>query len=232
MTTPYAGLRARLWGSAAAVGAAYGLFLLITALRLPAGAELTGQFGAQPLVKAAMAVLLAGAALTHPRARERGWLVGALAFSAAGDFLLAIPWWGPSFVGGLGSFLLAHLCYLAVLVPLAAPRRGRVVGAAVVAVASLGLLSWFWPHLLADGLAAPVTVYIAVLAAMTAAALLAGLPTVWTAVGAVCFAVSDAMIGIGRFVLDSEALAVPVWWFYAAAQLLITAGFFFGRAPK
>jgi hypothetical protein len=30
-------------------------------------------------------------------------------------------------------------------------------------------------------------------------------------------------------VLGSEALAVPIWWAYAAAQVLITAGFFFGR---
>jgi uncharacterized membrane protein YhhN len=81
-----------------------------------------------------------------------------------------------------------------------------------------------------------------------------------TAVGALCFLVSDAMIGIGRFVLGagaagsatfasgaagsatfasgaagsatfaSEALAVPIWWAYAAAQILITAGLFFGRA--
>jgi uncharacterized membrane protein YhhN len=61
-------------------------------------------------------------------------------------------------------------------------------------------------------------------------ALLADLPTPWTALGAVCFAVSDAMIGISKFVLGSEALAVPIWWAYAASLLLITAGFFFGRA--
>jgi uncharacterized membrane protein YhhN len=67
------------------------------------------------------------------------------------------------------------------------------------------------------------------LGAMVCAALLAQLPTIWTAVGAMCFAVSDAMIGIGRFVLGNEALAVPIWWAYAAAQILITAGFFFGR---
>ena len=72
-----------------------------------------------------MAVLLAGAALTHPIARERRWLVAALVFSAAGDFLLAMPWWEPSFVLGLAAFLLAHLCFLAALLPLAtrsAPR--------------------------------------------------------------------------------------------------------------
>ena len=44
----------------------------------------------------------------------------------------------------------------------------------------------------------------AVLAAMVCAALLARLPTPWTAVGAVCFAVSDAMIGIGEFVLGDR----------------------------
>ena len=68
-----------------------------------------------------------------------------------------------------------------------------------------------------------------VLVAMVSVALLAELPTPWTAVGAVCFAWSDAMIGISRFVLGTEALAVPIWWTYAAAQVLITAGFFFGR---
>jgi uncharacterized membrane protein YhhN len=79
---------------------------------------------------------------------------------------------------------------------------------------------------------APVTLYMAVLAAMVCAALLARLPTPWTALGAVCFAVSDGMIGIGKFVLGSEALAVPIWWAYGTSLLLITAGFFFGRTPE
>ncbi|HTM86396.1 MAG TPA: lysoplasmalogenase, partial [Mycobacterium sp.] len=209
--------------------ALYGLFLIVTALRLPAGAELTGQFGLQPAAKSAMAVLLVAAALHHPLVRERRWLVGALAFSAIGDWLLAIPWWPPSFVGGLGAFLIGHLCYLGALVPLAVFGRARGIGVGVVALASLALLVWFWPQLLADGLTVPVTIYIVVLAAMVGAALLARLPAVWTAVGAGCFAVSDAMIGIDRFVLDAETLAVPIWWLYAAAQLLITAGFLFGR---
>ena len=88
---------------------------------------------------------------------------------------------------------------------------------------------WLWPQLGREGLTVPVTVYIVVLGTMVCAALLARLPTIWTAVGAVFFAGSDAMIGIGRFVLGNEVLAVPIWWTYAAAQILITAGFFFGR---
>lgn len=225
-----AALRARgLWLGAAAVAAGYGLFLIVTASRLPAGAELTGQFSLQPAVKALAAVLLAGAALTHPIVRERRWLVGALIFSAAGDFLLAMPWWEPSFVLGLAAFLVAHLCFLTALLPLAVSSPARVAGVAVMAAACVALLVWFWPRLIAEGMAVPVTLYIAVLGAMVCVALLADLPTPWTALGAVCFAISDAMIGIGKFVLRSEALAVPIWWAYAASLLLITAGFLFGR---
>jgi uncharacterized membrane protein YhhN len=219
--------------AAAVVGAGYGVFLILTALRLPSGAELTGQFALQPAVKALTAVLLAGAALTHPIARERRWLIFALVFSAAGDFLLAMPWWQPSFVLGLGAFLVAHLCFLAALIPLVWRSGPRLAAAAVTVLACVALLVWFWPRLLDDGMAVPVTLYIAVLGAMVCAALLARLPTPWTALGAVCFAVSDGMIGISKFVLgptNTEVLAVPIWWAYATSLVLITAGLFFGRA--
>ena len=209
------------WLAAVVVAACYGIFLIVTALRLPSGAELTGQFWLQPAVKATAAVLLAAAALTHPITRERRWLIGALVFSAAGDFLLAMPWWEPSFVLGLAAFLVAHLCFLAALLPLCAPSAPRVTAAAVVVAACIALLIWFWPKLITEGMAVPVTVYIAVLGAMVCAP--------WTALGAVSFAVSDAMIGVGKFVLGSEALAVPIWWAYATSLVLITAGFFFGR---
>ncbi|MCX2930291.1 lysoplasmalogenase [Mycobacterium sp. CVI_P3] len=230
ISPPYVRTPTRWWlaGAAAAIG--YGIFLVVAALGLPDNAELTGRFTGQPAVKALMAVLLAVAALGHPIVRERRWLVAALLFSAGGDFFLAMPWWQPSFVLGLGSFLVTHLCYLGALLPLRGSSRPRLAASAVVLVACVGLLVWFWPRLVADGLTIPVTVYIAVLGAMVCAALLARLPTPWTALGAVCFAVSDGMIGIGRFILDSPALEVPIWWVYATSQVLITAGFFFGRA--
>jgi uncharacterized membrane protein YhhN len=233
MQTPYASrMVVGAWVAAGWAGVAYGAFLTVMALRSPPGAELTGQWTAQPAFKASMALLLAFAAAAHPVVGERRWLMPALVFSAAGDALLAIPWWTASFVFGLAAFLLAHLCFLGALVPLASSStrsRPRLIAAAAMCVACAALLVWFWPHLGRDGLTLPVTVYIVVLGAMVCAALLARLPTIWTAVGAVCFAGSDAMIGIGRFALGNEALAVPIWWTYAAAQILITAGFFFGR---
>lgn len=227
--SPYLRTLTTWWAAGATVAAGYGVFLAVAALQLPANAELTGRFPGQPGVKALMAVLLAVAALCHPIRRERRWLVAALLFSAGGDFFLALPGWQPSFVLGLGSFLIAHLCYLGALLPLRGTSRPRLVVCAVVVIACVSLLVWFWPSLVADGLTIPVMVYMAVLAAMVCAALMARLPTPWTALGAVCFAVSDGMIGIGRFVLDSPALEVPIWWVYATSQVLITAGFFFGR---
>jgi uncharacterized membrane protein YhhN len=220
------------WVAAGWAGLAYGVFLTIVALRSPPGIELTGQWGAQPAFKASMALLLALAAAAHPVVRERRWLMLALLFSALGDVLLAVPWWEASFVLGLGAFLLAHLCFLGALLPLArgsGRSRPRLIAVASVCAACVVLLTWFWPQLEHDGMTIPVTVYMLVLVAMVSAALLARLPTLWTAFGAVSFAWSDAMIGISRFVLGTEALAVPVWWTYAAAQVLITAGFFFGR---
>lgn len=215
------------WAVGGWCGVAYGLFLTATALRSAPGEDLTGHWVAQPAFKASMALLLAVGAAAHPIARERRWLMPALLFSAVGDWLLAIPWWAPSFVAGLTSFLLAHICFLAALIPLSRPSGARMSAVVVTCVACAALLVWFWPRL--HALMLPVTVYIVVLGAMVCAALLARLPTIMTAAGAVFFAVSDAMIGIDRFVLDNETLAVPVWWTYAVAQILITAGFFFGR---
>lgn len=218
-----------LWVGAAVVAAGYGVFLIVAATRLPSGADLTGQFTGQPAVKAAAAVLLAVAAGYHPIRRERRWLVPALVFSATGDFLLAMPWWQPSFVLGLAAFLVAHLCFLAALWPLARRSTPRLVAVGLTVIACVALLAWFWPRLVEQGMAVPVVAYIAVLGAMVCTALLAQLPTPWTALGAVCFAVSDAMIGISQFVRGDQLLAVPIWWAYATSLLLITAGLFFGR---
>ncbi len=233
MQVPYAPrVVAGGWVLAGWAGLAYGIYLTVIALRSPPGTELTGHWIMQPPFKASMALLLTVAAAAHPSVRERRWLMPALLLSAVGDWLLAIPWWTLSFVSGLGAFLLAHLCFLAALFPLATkarPSGPRIAVAVLMCLASIALLVWFWPHLAGDKLTIPVTAYLVVLTAMVCTAQCARLPTTWVAVGALCFAASDAMIAIGRFILGNEALAVPIWWSYAAAQILITAGFFFGR---
>jgi uncharacterized membrane protein YhhN len=92
MGTPYARSRTRLvWVAATIVGACYGVFLIVTALRLPSGADLTGQFTLQAAVKALTAVLLAVAALTHSISRERRWLMSAGLFFGPASVPSATP---------------------------------------------------------------------------------------------------------------------------------------------
>lgn len=224
------------WVVAGWVALGYGIYLTVLALSSPPGTELTGHWVLQPAFKASMALLLTLAAAGHARVRERRWLMPALLLSAVGDAVLAMPWWALSFEVGLAAFLLAHLCFIGALFPLvpefgkgAGPSKPRIAAAVLMCLAAVALLVWFWPHLGAAKLTVPVSAYLAVLTVMVCTALLAELPTIWTAVGALCFAASDSMIAIGRFILGNEALAVPIWWSYAAAQILITAGFFFGR---
>src|ERR1700727_1936386 len=171
MQTPYAPrVMVGAWVAAGWAGIAYGAFLTITALRSPPGAELTGQWVAQPAFKASMAMLLALAAAAHPVVRERRWLMPALLFSAVGDALLAMPWWAPSFVFGLASFLLGHFCFLGAELPLARESRQsgrsrtRWIAVGLVCAACVGLLAWFWPQLGREVVTLPATGRRAVLA--------------------------------------------------------------------
>ena len=159
---------------------------------------------------------------TAPAALTRLWAAGAAVGAAYGAVLIVAAVRLPAGSALTGQFPGQPVVKALMAVLLAA--------AAVVVVACALLLVWFWPHLTEQGLALPVTVYIAVLGAMVCAALLARLPSPWTALGAVCFAVSDGMIGISEFIRHDQLLAVPIWWAYAISQVLITAGFFFGRS--
>ena len=160
MEVPYAPrLVSGGWVVAGWAGISYGVYLTVLALRSPPGTALTGHWLLQPPFKASMALLLTVAAVAHPIVRERRWLMPALLLSAVGDWMLAIPWWPMSFGLGLAAFLLAHLCFLGALVPLARTSRVRLAAVAFMCLVSVSLLAWFWPHLGRDKLTIPVTLY-------------------------------------------------------------------------
>ncbi|MBB1632814.1 lysoplasmalogenase [Cupriavidus sp. UME77] len=216
------------WLAGTMAGLVYGGLLVTVAMDSPPGAPLNGQIAFQPLWKTAMALLLVRAAHFHPLRRERRWLMAALLFSALGDFLLAMPWLSFSFIGGLGAFLIAHFAYLGLFVPMAGDWRAhRLIACGVVVGAAGVMLARFWPNL--GTLAVPVSVYIGALAAMACAALLAKLPTPLAAIGALCFAVSDGLLGTARFLVPFDTFALGIWWTYAAAQVLLVAGVAAGR---
>lgn len=115
-------------------------------------------------------------------------LLGIVA-SMLGDILL-----GPSFIGGLGCFALAHLMYV-VLFSTSVRRR-------VIPWWTLAYVAWIvalaivlWPHLSGD-LQIPVVCYGAVLAltAMTSARVNA-----WTTLGGALFLLSDSTLALRMF---------------------------------
>ena len=216
------------WIAGTLAGIIYGALLVQVAIELPDGAPLTGHIAMQPAWKTAMALLLARAAWFHRPLVERRWLVTALLFSALGDLLLALPTLTFSFMGGLGAFLLAHLAYLRVLVPLAGDTRPhRLIACGAMLGVAGTMLGRFWPNM--GPLTVPLAIYVGVLAAMACSALVARLPTPLAALGALCFAASDMMIGIARFLVPFESFQLGIWWTYAAAQVLLVAGIVAGR---
>lgn len=206
--------RNAIWLSAVAIGA--GLAIV--------GAEVDGLRVLHYLFKPLTTLLIAAMVwrmATTGHGYRRAVLAGLL-LSLLGDVFLMLP--GDWFAFGLGSFLLAHLCYL-----WAFRLRGDgfrpawpVLAYGVVAAA---VLAYLWPHLPAE-LKIPVVVYVAALAGMAAQA-----ACVWrqrpdraaaaAAMGGACFVLSDALLAIDRFAIAIPLASVWVLLSYWAAQWCI-----------
>jgi len=146
-------------------------------------------------------------------------LVLALALSAAGDAFLSHEG-EPAFLGGLGSFLLAHIAY-AVLFIGAGPGLAAASVPGVAAVVVFALVMGTLMVRNAGPLSAPVAVYVLAITVMG----LGGL----VLLGAVLFMASDAILGSEKFLMSETSslrrLTSPaVWVLYYAGQVLITLG--------
>jgi uncharacterized membrane protein YhhN len=177
----------------------------------------------QAAAKVLMCALLLLAAARHEPMRERVKLMAALAASALGDALLALPQLRFSFIGGLGAFLLAHLAYCALLAPRAArPTGWRRTALPLLWAAAIAMYVVFFPHL--GPLAVPVAVYLLALCAMASLALLTCARGPMLPLGGLAFVASDAMIGIDRFIGAFTGSMYAIWFTYAIAQVSIGAG--------
>ncbi|MDZ7600949.1 MAG: lysoplasmalogenase family protein [Hoeflea sp.] len=151
-------------------------------------------------------------------------LVAALALSALGDAFLAQEG-DKAFLGGLGSFLAAHIVY-AVLFLSSGPgfSQAAVTGFLAVAVFALGM--GFLMVRKAGPLALPVAAYVLAIAIMGLGGLTIG---GWVLLGVVAFMASDAILGSEKFLMAEASpfkrLTRPVVWvLYYAGQLMITLG--------
>lgn len=159
---------------------------------------------------------------TRAGARFRFILLAALACSLAGDVALMFPGY---FIPGLVAFLLAHLCYIALLkqgLPWFPSQRALIAtlgfGAAMYAV--------LWTGGLPPALRAPVAAYVVVIALMAAQAIGRAVrlrdPAAWgVAIGACFFMLSDALLALNKFVAPLPLAPLWVLGSYYIAQILI-----------
>ena len=174
------------------------------------------EYAAKP---ATVGLLLAAALALHPVSEtRRDAFAVALALSLAGDVFLMLP--SDAFVLGLGSFLLAHVAYIAGFI--AGGDMGRVglpVAAASVAVAGAaagGRIVIAMQRTGGNSLILPVVVYMLAISTMTTCALATG--RVPAALGGVLFFVSDSLIAENRFVRPLRWAPVAIIVTYHLAQ--------------
>lgn len=158
-------------------------------------------------------------------AKDRAWLLAALACSLAGDAFLMFEDW---FIPGLVAFLLAHLAYIALF------RRGQPWFArrgALLATLAIGgaMYAFLWQGGLPAALRGPVAAYVLVIALMAAqawgrASVLREPAALRVAVGTGFFMLSDALLATSRFVQPLPLAQLWVLATYYVAQWLIVEG--------
>ncbi len=154
-------------------------------------------------------------------------LVAALALGALGDWSLAFEG-DRAFVGGVASFLSAHVAYVALLATITDPEVAfaepwRVTAGLLVALVTTGVLVRIWKP--AGRLAVPIGIY--VLLFMGLVWLTLGLANPLVFVGASLFILSDIVLTIRKYWTGpghriDGAAAYFVWVTYYAAQVILT----------
>jgi uncharacterized membrane protein YhhN len=158
-------------------------------------------------------------------------LTAGLLLSSLGDAFLSRNG-ERAFMGGLASFLVAHLCYIA-LFTLAGNGYGlilidlwRMVVAVLMAGFMLAMMIVLLPRV-GPSQRLPVLAYSVAILMMGLSALT--LDNYWILAGAILFMASDAILAAERFLTSGVspnrlAMRIAVWIAYYAAQLTITLG--------
>lgn len=183
----------------------------------------------KPLLMPALA-LFVWLAVPGKKNRLFSWLLAALFFSWGGDLLLMFQ--GEHelfFLGGLVSFLLAHICYVIIFFTGIRQQKipFRIILALPVVLYYAVLMSWLFPFLSAMRL--PVFVYGAVISLMFGAALQLknlqpGFAGNWLMAGAGLFVLSDSLLAANKFVSPLPMAGFWIMLTYGLAQLLIVKG--------
>ena len=185
----------------------------------------------KPLTLTIAIIFVAARAIsTGAKGRFTTLLIAALVFSLAGDVFLMLPgdqplWGLPTFIIGLGSFLVAHLFYIVLF------RQGQAwfpSKSALLLVLGFGAAMYaiVWGGLGDPVLKVAVAAYVTVISLMAAQAIgraitLSDSASRWVAAGACVFMVSDSLIAINKFVTPVALSSLWILVTYYAAQMLI-----------
>lgn len=159
-------------------------------------------------------------------------LFGALVLSAGGDALLSRDG-DRMFLGGLTSFLAAHLFYIALFylqgggLEVAFAETWRMAVAVLIAAIALIMLVLLW-RCVKPALRLPILIHEIAIAAMGLAALT--MDNAWVIGGALMFIASDILLASERFVVSAISphrawMRLAVWVLYYLAQVTITLSF-------
>ena len=148
------------------------------------------------------------------------FILAALALSLIGDLLL-LSFRSRFLLGGIASFLLAHVAFAAAFTRVAVDTNWFAVAMVCAAIAGILLIRWLWPRL-GGFYRVAVPVYAAAIVLMTSLAIGASAESMpsTVGVGAVLFAVSDVSVARDRFI--ERNIANKMWGLplYYIAQLL------------
>jgi uncharacterized membrane protein YhhN len=161
--------------------------------------------------------------------KQDSWILLALVFSCFGDIALMF---NGGFLIGLGSFLIAHICYILVFLRdnrgLVFSKKDRRIGVLVILIYGIGLLIYLIPHL--GAMTIPVIIYASTILTMLLTTLnrwksVGWESFEWVFLGAILFVISDSLIAINRFVGQFPLSGIVVMVTYALGQYLIIAGY-------
>ena len=189
----------------------------------------------KPLTMVCALLAVALSMQRHGSGRSGWLLLAALAASLAGDVFLMLR---GLFIPGLASFLLAHLCYIALF------KQGERWFAlrsalALVSLIAVAMYAFLWQGGLPPALRLPVAAYVLVIALMAAQAWgrwhetpRADRPAaLLVALGACSFMLSDSLLAINRFVQPLPWSQLGVLSSYYVAQVLIVVGMLCALRP-
>lgn len=174
-------------------------------------------------LKAIPALTLAVASICFIPGIHGKLLCAGFVLSAMGDISLSFE--GEKFfIGGLVSFLLAHVVYIVTFANGSEWTMGNAWLLGVLAVFGVVMVVVLTPHL--GEMKIPVYVYISVILTMDVMAVLRGGPSAWILIaGALTFTVSDTCLALDKFRKPIPRAKYWVMSTYYAGQALICLAF-------